>query len=426
MADNVLVDNNALTDYPVATDDDGTAQHQYVKVEFGADNTQTKVTSAVGLPVKPIEETAGVGVGAAADAEAAGSGSVIAILKRLRTLLGVSSTTGLPPSAGQSAATTATWTSATAVDTAVTLTTSNAAVAVVSFNPTGSITSGQLNFEVSDNGGSTYHVIRGARIATVGVDTVLDLNAATKQAWRFNVAGMTHFRVRLNPVIGGTGSAAISAQSTAAAALSFASSTLVDSAGAALSFAPDHVLAASPMSVRLGDGTNFTDIANIAHDAVDVGNPVKVGAKALAAPSAMTTVADADRTNLFSDLDGLQMVKPWTSASDLQFVRVADTSGTSTAFGVASSVFGAWGTGIRNYITTVTIYNSSSTDGYVDLRDGAAGAIMWTCPAPALGGSSITFPTPLRQTSSNTALAYDVSGALTTVYISVAGFKSKL
>lgn len=35
----------------IATDDDGTAHHQYVKLEFGADNTQTKVTSAVGLPV---------------------------------------------------------------------------------------------------------------------------------------------------------------------------------------------------------------------------------------------------------------------------------------------------------------------------------------------------------------------------------------
>lgn len=87
MADNPTVDNGGLTDYVVATDDDGVAQHQYVKVEFGADNTQTKVTSAVGLPTNPVQETAGVGVGAVADAEAAGNGSVIAILKRIRTLL---------------------------------------------------------------------------------------------------------------------------------------------------------------------------------------------------------------------------------------------------------------------------------------------------------------------------------------------------
>lgn len=51
MADNVTVDNVALTDYVVATDDDGVAQHQYVKLEFGVDNTQTKVSASNPLPV---------------------------------------------------------------------------------------------------------------------------------------------------------------------------------------------------------------------------------------------------------------------------------------------------------------------------------------------------------------------------------------
>lgn len=50
MADNVTIDT--LTGSPVcATDDDGTAHHQYVKVEFGGDGTFTKVTSSTGLPV---------------------------------------------------------------------------------------------------------------------------------------------------------------------------------------------------------------------------------------------------------------------------------------------------------------------------------------------------------------------------------------
>ena len=39
----------------IATDNDGTAEHQYVKVEFGADNTFTKVTSSVGLPVDVLD-----------------------------------------------------------------------------------------------------------------------------------------------------------------------------------------------------------------------------------------------------------------------------------------------------------------------------------------------------------------------------------
>lgn len=52
MADNVVLDPGA-GGATIATDDDGTAQHQYVKVEFGADNTQSKVSSSNGLPVTP-------------------------------------------------------------------------------------------------------------------------------------------------------------------------------------------------------------------------------------------------------------------------------------------------------------------------------------------------------------------------------------
>lgn len=50
MSDNVTL-NAGSGGAVIATDDDGTAHHQYVKLEFGADNTQTKVTSSAGLPV---------------------------------------------------------------------------------------------------------------------------------------------------------------------------------------------------------------------------------------------------------------------------------------------------------------------------------------------------------------------------------------
>lgn len=52
MVDNVLL-NSGSGGETMATDDDGTAHHQYVKIEFGADNTQTKVASGAGLPVTP-------------------------------------------------------------------------------------------------------------------------------------------------------------------------------------------------------------------------------------------------------------------------------------------------------------------------------------------------------------------------------------
>lgn len=55
MADNVTVGNTSGEDkYVVASDDDGTAQHQYVKMEWGADGTRTPVAS--GNAAVPIQD----------------------------------------------------------------------------------------------------------------------------------------------------------------------------------------------------------------------------------------------------------------------------------------------------------------------------------------------------------------------------------
>ena len=115
------------------------------------------------------------------------------------------------------------------------------------------------------------------------------------------------------------------------------------------------------------------------------------------------------------------MVKLNTSLADVISERVTDTAGTSAAF----TTFGAVAS-TKNYVTSIALYNSSATNGFVDFRDGTAGAVLWTMPLPTLGGSVISSAVPLFKTSANTALAYDVSGALTTVYISISGFQSKV
>ena len=53
MADNPTVKNGtgAGTDYVVATDDDGTAQVQWVKLKYGADGAFTAVDASNPLPV---------------------------------------------------------------------------------------------------------------------------------------------------------------------------------------------------------------------------------------------------------------------------------------------------------------------------------------------------------------------------------------
>jgi hypothetical protein len=179
--------------------------------------------------------------------------------------------------------------------------------------------------------------------------------------------------------------------------------------------------------VKITDGTNTAVVNSVggleitgstAHDAVDGGNPLKIGAVAESSIVGTANVADGDRTNVYADLDGVMITKQFCTFGDIIVQRVTDTGGTSTAF----SSFGAVASQ-RNYITTITVYNSSTTNGYLDLRDGTAGTVMYTIPLPALGGATINFPVPFRQTTANTALAYDVSAAISTIYISVVGFK---
>ena len=60
MVDNVTLDAGS-GGATIKTDDDGTAHWQYVKVSFGADNTQTIVDSSTGLPVDILAGTAEIG-----------------------------------------------------------------------------------------------------------------------------------------------------------------------------------------------------------------------------------------------------------------------------------------------------------------------------------------------------------------------------
>lgn len=165
--------------------------------------------------------------------------------------------------------------------------------------------------------------------------------------------------------------------------------------------------------------TKVEPAGDVAHDGVDSGNPLKIGAKAISSASALTLTASGDRTNVHADLDGAILSKSVPNG-DLLSERIADTGGTSTAFTNFGAVVGA-----RNYVTSIHIYNSSATDGFVDFRDGAAGAVLFTAAAPAGGGMTLANPIPLFKSSVNTALAYDVSGALSTVYINLSGYQSK-
>jgi hypothetical protein len=111
-----------------------------------------------------------------------------------------------------------------------------------------------------------------------------------------------------------------------------------------------------------------------------------------------------------------------TTLEELVSYSVSNTAGTE----IAVTGLDAGGAGIHNYITAVTIHNAhASTNGFVQLLDGSAGTVLWTFPNPAGGGTTMRFDPPLKQPTANTALYWDGSAAITTVYVSIAGYQAQ-
>ena len=95
MADNVTIPLTGSGDATavVATDEVGGAQHQYVKLEFGADGTATKVSSSDPLPVTVV--------GPLGQALAAASVPVVLPAEQITTLTPPAAITGFATSAKQ-------------------------------------------------------------------------------------------------------------------------------------------------------------------------------------------------------------------------------------------------------------------------------------------------------------------------------------
>lgn len=182
-------------------------------------------------------------------------------------------------------------------------------------------------------------------------------------------------------------------------------------------------VAVEEFDASLPAGTNTIGkveaIGDVAHDAAAAGNPVLGAARATNSVEGLTQVAAADSSYVASDLNGVLLSRNGTTLEEIVTERVSNTNGTSTDF---TGAFAAQGAGNHCYITEIAITNThASTNGYVDFRDGSAGAIKWTMPAPAGGGSVLHFDPPLKF-AANTAVAFDVSAAITTVYIACNGY----
>lgn len=160
---------------------------------------------------------------------------------------------------------------------------------------------------------------------------------------------------------------------------------------------------------------------NVAHDAADAGNPHKVGARATNVDIAAVSATN-DRTDLVATLTGKLITHPWSNPEN--FVSGAITSAMTGT--TSTSLIAAPASGLRNYITQITVSNSHATVGTdVIIQDGSGGTTLYTIPAAAVyGGAVLHFPVPLRQPTTATAIFCANVTTGSSIKVSASGFKA--
>lgn len=193
-----------------------------------------------------------------------------------------------------------------------------------------------------------------------------------------------------------------------------ASSTVLTVQGIAsmtkLLVTPDSVALPANQSVNLAQvaGTNTVNggVAGsqsvggtVATNVAITANPINLGAQAVSSENSAATTAR--QVQLVADLVGKLIVLPYANPENFVTGTTAAMTGTTSTSLVASP-----GGSLRNYITQISCVNSHATVGtFVTVQDGSGGTALLTLAAAAVyGGETVSFPTPLRQPTTATAL----------------------
>lgn len=186
----------------------------------------------------------------------------------------------------------------------------------------------------------------------------------------------------------------------------------------------------TPVFVRLSDGSSAIStlpvsmatapatVGQAAHDAVVSGNPVMVAGEARSTEP--TAVASGDVSRMMLTLLGKQLTLPYAMPGST-WSYAAASGGIVNTTGVTAKL--AAGAGVRNYITSIQVINGhASVDTDVQIRDGAAGTVLWRGFAKFGGGGiSCKCDPPLRGTANTLVeVACGTTGAA--VYVNLQGF----
>ncbi len=140
---------------------------------------------------------------------------------------------------------------------------------------------------------------------------------------------------------------------------------------------------------------------DVAHDAVDSGNPVKIGGQARSTNP--TPVADADRVNAMYDPLGRLVVVPG-HVRDLVVQNNIVLTGSSE-----TTLLAAGAAGVFHDITALILSNQGSTIVRCDLRDATAGTVRVGIVIPGNATIIVPIPSPIKQTTAANNWTADLS-----------------
>lgn len=163
-------------------------------------------------------------------------------------------------------------------------------------------------------------------------------------------------------------------------------------------------------SVQLIDDTVFIDDA-----AFTVGSSKVLVSGFLADDATPDASDEGDAVAARCTLDRKQIVMLGESGANFVRGGGAKVNTTDQSIMVASG-----NASIRNYLCWVSVYNSSSTNTYVNVKDGST--VVAVLPLPAYGGAIFNLPVPIRGTG-NTAFNLATGASVTTAYLYGGGYK---
>jgi hypothetical protein len=253
---------------------------------------------------------------------------------------------------------------------------------------------GTLSFQGSLDGVSWFSV------AAVPVSGSAIVSTATGTGIFLIPLSTKYLRVRMTAITSGTAIGSIRFSMMALSAL-FINSTINIGSG----------------SVTATISGTVTTAGNVAHDAVDSGNSVKIGGKAYTSDPA--AVSAGDRADMYVDTLGKQVMVPLASRSMIATSAMITLSATTE-----TTILAAAGAGVFLDLSWIILTNTSATGVRIDFRSALAGAVVMSINLAAAETKIFDLSDlPFLQTTANSNWTAQLSTAVTDVRITACAAK---